>query len=118
MGKKHKHIPSSNPSSNEDWLKYLKHEMDEEEAHAFESNLLDNDFEWEAMEGLEAFENPEALDENLNSIKKNILKKVKTHKYPRRTIQLFGDLKWSILTLLIIIVIVVVAIFIINLMMH
>lgn len=117
MDNNNKHINTqSKHSSKDEWIKYLNRELSEADAHALEKMLLDDEFELEAMEGLEQLKQPDQIDDTLHSIKQSILKKAQKNKNSRRKIQLFGDIKWGILTLIILILIIVCAMVIINLL--
>jgi len=71
MGKKRDHI-----SSEEDYRRYLNNEMSGEERHAFEKRMLEEDFEAEAMEGLEHL-SPQHVDSDLKHLKDALIKRTK-----------------------------------------
>jgi TonB family protein len=54
---------SSGKNHREQYEKYLKREMSNEEAHAFEREILKNSFDQEALEGLEKYGSQEVFDD-------------------------------------------------------
>jgi TonB family protein len=72
MGKKREHI-----SSAEDYRRYLNNEMSSDERHAFEKRMLEDDFEADALEGMEMLSSGE-LRSDLSQIKDALDKKTKT----------------------------------------
>jgi hypothetical protein len=96
-------------------LNYLQGKLSAEQQHNLEKNLLDDEFEAEALEGLEEFKdkkNISVLVESLNiDLKKKTAKKKKWQQ--RREIKL--DL-WLLLTIILLLVLVIVSYFIIHLM--
>ncbi|WP_158624904.1 hypothetical protein [Gynurincola endophyticus] len=117
MGKRKKHImKNSDHPSNEEWVKYLKHELSEEEAHALEASILDDEFEWDAMEGLEQLSTPDSIDNTLKDIKQKILKRSDVNKYPRRKYNYLADVRWGLYSIFLILMIVILTIIIIQLL--
>ena len=94
-------------------LKYLDGKLSAEEQHEIEKNTIDNDFEADALEGLQSFQNKtqiSSLVEQLNQdLKKKTAKKKKwAH---RREIKLEP---WLLITILLILAIAVISYFIIR----
>lgn len=69
-------------NSRKEFERYLKGEMSDEERHLFEKDMLDNPFEYEAMEGLEEFDTKHII-EDLESLDKLISEKQKNEIKPR-----------------------------------
>jgi len=72
MDKNRDHI-----SSAEDYRKYLNDEMSADERHAFEKRMLENDFEADALEGMDLLSSGE-LRSDLSQIKDALDRKTKT----------------------------------------
>lgn len=70
-------------SSKEEFERYLKGEMSEGEKHLFEKKLLDNPFEYEAMEGMEGFTSGQIIEDlaTLNNLISNNQKEKGRSKY-------------------------------------
>ena len=71
MGKKRYYITNA-----EDYQRYLKNEMSADERHAFEKLMLEDDFEAEALEGLDQL-SPQELDTDLYYLKDRLKKRTK-----------------------------------------
>lgn len=96
-------------------LNYLQGKLSAEQQHEVEKNLLDHEFEAEALEGLQDFKdnrNISALVEALN----NDLKKKTTRKKAWRQRRHLKSDPWLLLTVGILLVLVVLTYFIIHLM--
>jgi TonB family protein len=72
MAKKKDHITKS-----EEFQRYLNNRMSSGERHAFEKKLLEDDFEQEALEGMEQFP-PEEISSDLGQLQAEISKKARS----------------------------------------
>ncbi len=96
-------------------IAYLKRQVSEEEAHAIEEKLLNDEFDIDALEGLEQLESPEDLSQDLKALKSRIITSAGVNKFPRRSAQYIQDLKWGIIAIFVILLIIIIAILVIQL---
>jgi hypothetical protein len=102
-------LSNLSPDSNQETLlKYLKEQLDKEEQHKLEKHLLDDDFENDAVEGLQSIENKQGIELTVAALNRDLKKRTEKKKRERekREIKPQWALYFSILILLIIIVLI------------
>ena len=94
-------------------LKYLEGKLSAEEQHEIEKNTVDNDFDADALEGLQNFQNKAHLASLVEQLNQELKKKTEKKKkwVHRREIKLEP---WLLITILLILAIAVISFFIIR----
>lgn len=95
---------SNKDSEQEKLLKYLNKQLNPEQQHELEKHFLNNDFEGDAIEGLEQIENKASIELIVNALNRDLRKKTANKKKQREKLHLKPQwwLYFSILILLII----------------
>ena len=107
-----KNILSNNASpekNNSDEIrKYILHELSDADQHKLEKQLLDDDFEADALEGLKTIKDNQKIDLHLYQLKKSLKAKttIKKDRFEKRKVKSPWWLYFSILLLLLIIILV------------
>ena len=98
--------PSNKDSGQEELLKYLNKQLSAGQQHELEKQLLNDDFENDAVEGLEQIDNKASLELTVNALNRELRKKTANKKKQKEKLQLKPQwwLYFSILILLIILV--------------
>ena len=97
----------------EELLKYLDNDIDEEEKYMIEKKINDSPFENEALQGLSQVQNKDNLQKHVNQLNQSLAKLTgKRQRKEKRKIRIF---EWIILTILFLLFICVMGYIIINL---
>lgn len=94
-------------------LLYLQGKLTPEKQHELEKQMLDSDFEAEAMEGLQTFKNKQSLNFLVEQLNRDLKKKTAKRKLRREKLQIKSD-PWLWITLLIILLLIVISYVIIH----
>ena len=100
--------------SQEELMKYLDPSLSEAEKHAIEKKLVNAQFEEEALEGLENFDNSSKLNDYVHQLNKNLQQQL-SQKKQRKEKRKIKDISWIIITAVIILAICVLAYVMIHL---
>jgi hypothetical protein len=99
-------LSNLNPgASQEALLQYLQGKLTAEQQHELEKQLLQDEFEAEALEGLEGFQNKQAIQDMVEGLNKELRKKTEKKKKFRQRMTLGLD-PWVIITIVFILVLV------------
>lgn len=94
-------------------LKYLQGKLTEEQRHEVEKKMLDNDFNDDAMEGLQQFSNKEKLSALVDQLNRDLKKKLEQKKRRREKMRI-KEQPWLYLTILIILILLVLSYMVIQ----
>lgn len=94
-------------------LKYLSGQLSEEQKHEVERSLMANDFDNDALEGLQQLSNKENIPFIVEQINRDMRKKLERKRRRRRKMQ-FRDQPYVYVAILIILILVVLSYFVIQ----
>ncbi|MGZ3838277.1 MAG: hypothetical protein ACXVMS_05185 [Flavisolibacter sp.] len=94
-------------------LLYLQGKLSAEQQHAVEQQMMDDDFELDAVEGLENFHDKKKLKEWVDQLNQGLRKKTARKKLNRQKLDLKID-TWVIITVITVLLLVIVSYFIIH----
>jgi hypothetical protein len=94
-------------------LQYLQGKLSAEQQHEVEKQMMEDDFESDALEGLENFKDKRKLTQLVDQLNHELKKKTEKKKKLRQKLDLKID-PWVIVTVIIILLLVVVSYFIIH----
>lgn len=98
-------------------LKYLHGQLSEEQKNEVEKKMLNNDFNNDAFEGLNEIKNKERLSLMVDSLNRDLRKKLDKKKSRMESLR-FKDHPWLYITLLIFLLLIILSYFIIHKMMN
>ena len=96
-------------------LLYLQGKLTPEKQHELERQMLDNDFDLDALEGLENFRDKQKLALVLEQLNTDLRKNTKRKKDPRRKRPMQFD-SWLLIAVAIMLLLVVISYFIIHML--
>jgi hypothetical protein len=94
-------------------LLYLQGKLSPEQQHEVEKNLMDGDFETEALEGLQTVEDQKALPHIVEQLNRNLKKKTTRKKIWKKAPELKDD-PWLWIAILIILLLIVICYVVIH----
>jgi hypothetical protein len=94
-------------------LLYLQGKLSAEQQHEVEKQMMDGDFESDALEGLENFSDKRKLTQLVDQLNDELKKKTEKKKKLRQKLDLKID-PWVIVTVVIVLLLVIVSYFIIH----
>ena len=94
-------------------LRYLQGQLSAQQQHELEKNLLNEEFEAEAMEGLEAFKNKKAISGLVEQLNLDLKKKMAKKKERRQRRELKLNV-WTLIAIVLILIVVVLGYFVIH----
>ena len=94
-------------------LQYLQGKLSEEKKHEVEMQLLNSDFEDDAVEGLQQFKDKEQLKFMVDMLNKDLKKKVEKKKQRREKLKI-QEQPWLYISLLILLILIVISYIIIR----
>ncbi len=98
-------------------LKYLQGQLSEEEKHEVEKKMLDNEFNNDALEGLEEIKNKDKLHFLVDTLNRDLKKNLQIKKQRREKFRI-KDQPWLYISILIILLLIVLSYFVIHRMMQ
>jgi hypothetical protein len=115
MDEKFKDILSnlSSEVDQETLLKYLQGQLSEEEKNAVEKKMMANDFNNDALEGLEEIKNKERLSFLVENLNYDLKKKLKIKKQRKDRLRL-KDQPWLYIAILITLLLIILSYFVIH----
>ncbi|MBK6828265.1 MAG: hypothetical protein IPG86_16045 [Chitinophagaceae bacterium] len=103
----------SSDVDSEKLLEYLKGKLPEEQHHELEKQLLDDEFNAEAMEGLQEFRDKEQLQYMVEMLNRDLKKKTEKKKKRREKMKI-KDQPWLYMSILILILLLVMSYIVIK----
>ena len=94
-------------------LLYLQNKLPEEKRHEVEMQLVDSDFDGEALEGLETFSDKQQISYVVDMLNRDLKKKTEKKRQRREKMKL-KDQSWLYMTILIVILLIVLCYMIIH----
>ncbi|MEI2754904.1 MAG: hypothetical protein V9F46_00440 [Chitinophagaceae bacterium] len=94
-------------------LHYLQGKLSEEQKHEVETKLMNDDFENDAVEGLDSFKDKEQIQYMVDMLNLNLKKKTEKKKKLKEKMKL-KDQPWLYISVLIIILLIVLSYIVIN----
>ncbi len=76
--------PQDDSLKNNELLKYLQEELNNEQQHEFEKNLLNSPFYSDAVEGLESLKNKNSIDFDIEQLQQSLKKQIQDHKKKKK----------------------------------
>jgi predicted secreted protein len=98
-------------------LLYLQGKLSEEKKHEVEKQLLQNDFDNEAMEGLQEIKDKQQIQYMVETLNRDLKKKTEKKKLRREKMKI-KDQPWLYISILILILLIVLSYIIIHRMMN
>jgi len=98
-------------------LLYLQGKLSEEQKHEVEKRMMEDDFESEAMEGLESISNKKKLPSVVDQLNRDLRKKLEKKKRLREKLR-YKDQPWIYFAILIILLLVIISYFILHKMLQ
>jgi len=98
-------------------LLYLQDKLSEEKKHEVEKKLMDSDFDGDALEGLQQFDDKKKINHVVEMLNRDLNKKVEKKRQRRQKLVL-KDQPWIYITILILILLIVISYLIIHRMMQ
>jgi hypothetical protein len=99
-----KNIPSANEQLNEEQLlNYLENNLSDNERHALEMQMADNDFINDAVEGLQDFKSKQNIQHYVNQLNHHLIKQT-TKKRIRKRKRKLKQQDWIVISVMIVIV--------------
>lgn len=100
-------LSNLNPDIDQETLmRYLQNKLTDAEKHEVEKKLMDQDFEEDALEGLQTFRDKEQLAYTVEALNRDLKKKTARKKERREKLKL-PDQTWTILSIIILLLLVV-----------
>lgn len=93
-------------------LLYLQGKLPAHKQHEVEKHMLDNDFDKDAVEGLQQFNSPQQLELMVNQLKRDLKKKTKKKNKYRNKLRLKND-PWLYFTIAFVLLFIIISYFII-----
>jgi hypothetical protein len=103
----------SNEVDQETLLKYLQGHLSEEQKNELEKQMLSNDFDNDALEGLLEFRNKEKISLMVDQLNRDLRKKTEKKKQFREKLR-FKDQPWLYIAILILLLLIVLSYFVIH----
>ncbi len=97
----------------EQLLMYLNDKLSANDKHLLEEQLLDNDFENEALEGLQAIQNKQHINHTVEMLNYELKKKTAKKKAFRKKLEI-KDQTWIYIAVFMVLMLVVLAYFVIH----
>lgn len=94
-------------------LQYLQGRLSGEKAHEVEKQLLQGEFEADALEGLEAFRDKEQLAYMVEMLHRDLKKKTEQKKKRREKLRL-PDQRWIIFSVILLLLLIVLSYFVVT----
>jgi ATP-dependent Zn protease len=98
-------------------LLYLQDKLSEEKKHEIEKKLLDSDFDGDALDGLQQFDDKKQISHVVEMLNRDLQKKMDKKKQRRQKLVL-KDQPWLYITVFILILLIVLCYFILHRMMQ
>ncbi len=98
-------------------LLYLQGKLSPEQQHELEKKMLDNDFNLDALQGLESITDKHSISELVNELNKELKKKTERKRKFRQKLQLKQD-PWILILAAIILILIVISYIIIHRQIH
>lgn len=96
---------------------YLQNKLPDEKQHEVEKQLVDSEFDGEALEGLQEFRDKQQISFMVDMLNRDLKKKTEKKKQRRAKMQI-KDQPWLYITILIVILLIVLCYMIIHRMMQ
>lgn len=96
-------LPDNEQLNEEQLLKYLENTLSDEERHALEMQMVDNDFMNDAVEGLQNFKNKQNIQDYVYQLNHQLIKQT-TKKRIRKGKRKLKQQDWIVISVMIIIV--------------
>lgn len=93
-------------------LLYLQGKLSPEKQHEIEKQMLDSEFDSDAMEGLQDFQDKQKITAMVEQLNRDLKKKTEKKKNRRKRAELFVD-PWVIIAIVLILALIVVGYFVI-----
>lgn len=107
-------LSNMNPEIDQETLmRYLQDKLSAEEKHEVEKQLIDHDFEEEALEGLQNFRDKEQLKYTVEALNRDLKKKTEKKKQRREKLKL-PDQTWTILSVIILLLLIVISYLVVS----
>jgi hypothetical protein len=107
----------SNDVDQETLLKYLQGHLSEEQKNEIEKQMLSNDFDNDAFEGLQEIRNKEKISFLVDQLNRDLRKKLNKKKQLRDKLR-FKDQPWLYIAILILLLLIVLSYFVIHKLMQ
>ena len=98
-------------------LLYLQEKLSAEKQHEIEKAIIDNDFDGDAVEGLQDFKDHQHLALLVNQLKRDLKKRTQKKNNHREKLRIKNE-PWLYITLLIILLLVIISYFILYKHLH
>ena len=98
-------------------LLYLQGKLSEEKKHAVEKQLLQSEFEEDAMEGLEEFNDKEQLQYMVEMLNRDLKKKTEKKKKRREKLNIKYE-PWTYISILILLILIAICYYVIRRMLN
>ncbi len=107
-------LSNLNPDIDQETLmRYLQGQLSAEQQHEVEKQMMDNDFDSDALEGLEEFKNKRNINQLVEQLNRDLKKRTEKKKKFRKKMQLQVE-PWIIVAVVMILLLVVIAFFVIT----
>lgn len=107
-------LSNLNPDVDQETLMlYLQGKLSAEQQHEVEKQMMDNDFDADALEGLEGMKDPKKLQGLLDQLNYDLKQKTLKKKKRRSKLELNLD-PWIVVTVLVVLILVIISFFIIH----
>jgi signal recognition particle GTPase len=107
----------SNEVDQETLLKYLNGQLSEQQKHEVEKKMLANDFNEDAMEGLQGISNKGKISTLVDQLNRDLHKKLEKKKQRRERLK-FKDRPWLYISIVIILLLIILSYYIIHRMLQ
>jgi ATP-dependent Zn protease len=107
----------SNDVDQETLLKYLQGHLTEEQKNEVEKQMLSNDFDNDALEGLQEIKDKEKISFLVDQLNRDLRKKLNKKKQFREKLR-YKDQPWLYISILILLLLIVLSYFVIHKMMQ
>ena len=107
-------LSNLNPEIDQETLMlYLQGKLNAEQQHEMEKQMLDNDFNSDAFEGLQHLKNKKDIKQLVEQLNKDLKKRTEKKKRSRQKLQIHID-PWIIISVVLILLLVIIAFVIIS----
>ncbi len=107
-------LSNLNPEIDQETLmRYLQGQLSAEQQHEVEKQMMDHDFDADALEGLGAFSNKKNINHLVDQLNRDLKKRTEKKKKFRKKMQLQIE-PWIIVSVVMILLLVVIAFFVIS----